>query len=567
MAFRRLAAKSALSVPRHVSSSFAPAALVLEVVVMASWMTAVVDATEAEAIRSAFPGVTTFPGDNDPCSWTGIVCNAGGAVTEINFVELGYSGGVDLPSLSALTSLEVLDLRQNSFTGTVDLTSLPSSLFDLRLNVNDFTGTVDLTSLPGSLEKLYVRDTELTGTVDLTSLPSSLQDLYLDRNNFTGSVDLTSLPSLMLEIRLNGNDLSGSADLTSLPSSMLEIRLDGNSFSGSVDLTSLPNGLERLDLHSNAFTGTLDQTGLPSSLTALTIGGNRWGCPAPVNAVSPGEAVTCVTATDTSTESTSVTGLRTGTATATGSGTTTGSGSDSTTISVTGLRTGTATATATGSGTATGSASDSATDTSTGLRTDTAPATGSGTSTGSGSDSATSLAGSFSSAVSATRTPAVVAVSFYPAARSLPYPRGSFNVQIRNPVGAEYRVSLSASSDCEQLFGTVVKGSEESRVLTLAVDDIERASTICVSFSGARFSRLPTYACPLGSDYDQCVSGGSTTIPQHLQPCNRGGEEYGQICWCYEGTGDIYCHYKYKEPWMGQGPSSLAEWRKMRARV
>ena len=56
-----------------------------------------------------------------------------------------------------------LDLSNNKFTGPVDLTSLPDSIFNLLLDSNTFSGVVSLDRLPAGMNHLGLSDTNLSG--------------------------------------------------------------------------------------------------------------------------------------------------------------------------------------------------------------------------------------------------------------------------------------------------------------------------------------------------------------------------------------------------------------------
>ena len=92
---------------------------------------------------------------------------------------------------------------------------------------------------------------KIAGTIDFTSLPSSLKEFVLGSTKLSGNVDLTSLPETLRIFMLMTNDFSGSIDLTSLPPSLHELDLADNKFSGTVDLTKLPASLTRIDLSGN----------------------------------------------------------------------------------------------------------------------------------------------------------------------------------------------------------------------------------------------------------------------------------------------------------------------------
>ena len=103
-------------------------------------------------------------------------------------------------------TLTHIDIENRLCFGTVNLTSLPSSLEVFKLYmVFHHPNQIDLTSLPQTLQLLSLNLNSLTGTVDLTSLPQSLHTLSLYGNKFTGTVDFTKLPANLKDIQLHGS--------------------------------------------------------------------------------------------------------------------------------------------------------------------------------------------------------------------------------------------------------------------------------------------------------------------------------------------------------------------------
>ena len=126
----------------------------------------------------------------------------------------------------------------------------------IKLNIQslcDLSGEVfgTCTERDGSLTKIYTVVDDITGTIDFTSLPSSLETWEMWQTKLSGNVDLTSLPETLHKLILIDNEFSGSIDLTSLPQSLRELNLHLNKFSGTVNLTKLPASLTRIDLGFN----------------------------------------------------------------------------------------------------------------------------------------------------------------------------------------------------------------------------------------------------------------------------------------------------------------------------
>ncbi|MCP4701918.1 MAG: hypothetical protein GY862_34425, partial [Gammaproteobacteria bacterium] len=98
---------------------------------------------------------------NTPCNWRGVTCVEGN-VTALSLNDSGLSGTV--PSLNALTRLEVLSLSRNQLNGLPDLSAL-AHLKELHVDGNRLCGDIllnrsALTSLRVDHNRLSVSDPE-----------------------------------------------------------------------------------------------------------------------------------------------------------------------------------------------------------------------------------------------------------------------------------------------------------------------------------------------------------------------------------------------------------------------
>ncbi|PWA52739.1 Concanavalin A-like lectin/glucanase, subgroup [Artemisia annua] len=267
--------------------------------------------------ESLLPLATKFPGLNwsvvvDCCSWDGISCDdEGSRVVELSIPNRGLREEFPL-SLQNLTSLSLLNLSYNFFSGPlsngffssfnnlkiIDLSynrlygnlpdTLSSTLQSLNCSSNFFNGTIQTTffNSPLTLIDLQISNNSFTGTIPssiCTSSPnlvtldisfnkfsgnipqgfgncSKLQILSAGFNNLTGRlpIDIDGARS-MQQLSLPGNYLMGEigeriTNLTNLTS----LSLFGNLFSGSIprNIGKL-SFLERLELHINILNGTI----------------------------------------------------------------------------------------------------------------------------------------------------------------------------------------------------------------------------------------------------------------------------------------------------------------------
>ncbi|XP_057841043.2 putative receptor-like protein kinase At3g47110 [Cryptomeria japonica] len=133
------------------------------------------------------------------CNWTGISCNKLMRVSTVNLESLGLVSQIS-PVLGNLSSLEVLDISNNSFHDVIpDLGQNLSNLKELHLLGNQLSGPIP-TSL-GNCSKLKFLDlslNSLNGNVPLQLRKlSSLQRLLLYDNFLTSSRTLPFLSALI----------------------------------------------------------------------------------------------------------------------------------------------------------------------------------------------------------------------------------------------------------------------------------------------------------------------------------------------------------------------------------
>ncbi|KAL6280040.1 hypothetical protein ACE6H2_016921 [Prunus campanulata] len=218
-------------------------------------------------------------------------------------------------SLSNATSLQLLEIQSNNFTGqmpdfrklhnlekfviqqnhlgsgTTDgdltfLTDLTNSteLKDLIMNDNNFGGTLptSISNLSAKLEMFWFYNNQIHGSIptDIGNLVN-LESLLMGGNSFTGSIptEIQKLSSLV-ELDISMNALSGR-----IPSSLgnltklYKLFLQGNNLEGVIP-SSLGNcqRLILLDLSNNKLSGAIPQQviGLPSLSLLLNLSTNNF---------------------------------------------------------------------------------------------------------------------------------------------------------------------------------------------------------------------------------------------------------------------------------------------------
>ena len=179
------------------------------------------------------------------------------------------------------TSLEMIDLQQNKFSGTIP-TEIGNliNLWSLNLDYNSISGT-----LPNSLgnlknlESLYIQHTDLEGEI-----PSSIINLKkitrvcLANNNFSGGIpeELAQLP-LLKYLHLGWNNLSGTiptvlGDCLALE----ELHLNDNNLGGNIpeELGEIRT-LKELNLNNNQLEGEIPENLINlSKLESLALSSN-----------------------------------------------------------------------------------------------------------------------------------------------------------------------------------------------------------------------------------------------------------------------------------------------------
>ncbi|OIT06314.1 PREDICTED: receptor protein kinase TMK1-like [Nicotiana attenuata] len=230
--------------------------------------------------------------DPDPCKWDHVGCSDDKRVTRIQIGHKNLQG--NLPQeLSKLTQLERLELQWNNISGPLPSLSGLSSLQVLMLSNNQFsfipadffTGMSSLQSVEvdnnpllgweipeslknaSSLKNFSANSANVSGKIPSFFSPDEfpgLVNLHLALNNLEGELP-SSFSGLLLEsLWLNGQKLSGGIDVLQNMTFLKEVWLHSNGFSGPLPDFSGLKDLEVLNLRDNSFTGPL-----PASLVNL----------------------------------------------------------------------------------------------------------------------------------------------------------------------------------------------------------------------------------------------------------------------------------------------------------
>ncbi len=238
--------------------------------------------------------------DKPLSTWYGVVTDSNERVTELTLRRNNLGG--QIPNLSALTNLRLLDLQDNRLRGPIPVLSALTNLRKLHLDFNQLSGPFPHAGAFPTLFELSLHSNNLSGPIpDLSGL-STLRVLTLSGNHLSGQIpDLSAFYELVF-LNLSDNQLSGPVpllshhhrledlllrenrltgqipDLSSL-TSLEALDLGHNQLSGPVpDLSALTN-LDRLILRDNQLSGSIPDLSHLTSLAALDLGDNRLSGP------------------------------------------------------------------------------------------------------------------------------------------------------------------------------------------------------------------------------------------------------------------------------------------------
>ncbi|RDY06782.1 Receptor-like kinase TMK4, partial [Mucuna pruriens] len=175
-------------------------------------------------------------------NFTSVPPAAFAALTSLQILSLGSNPSLapwPFPTdLASSTSLNDLDLGTASLTGPLpDIFDKLISLQNLRLSYNNLTGNLPNSLAASSITKLWINNqaTGFSGTIDVLSNMTELYQAWLHKNQFTGSIpDLSQCKSLF-DLQLRDNQLTGVVPSSLMGISALKnVSLDNNELQGPV---------------------------------------------------------------------------------------------------------------------------------------------------------------------------------------------------------------------------------------------------------------------------------------------------------------------------------------------
>ncbi|PIN25436.1 Serine/threonine protein kinase [Handroanthus impetiginosus] len=233
------------------------------------------------ALRTSLnPPVDLSWSDPDPCKWRNVICSMNNRVTKIQIGHQNLQGAIP-KELSLLTQLELLELQWNNISGPLPSLSGLSSLQVLMLSNNQFTSMPAF--FPG--HNFSANSANVTGRIPSFLGPDALPrltNLHLAHNNLKGELPLALSWSQIESFWVNSQKLGGGIDVLQNMTFLKEVWLHANEFSGPLpDFSGLKN-LETLSLRDNLFTGQVPLSLMNlDSLKAVNLTNNLLQGPTP----------------------------------------------------------------------------------------------------------------------------------------------------------------------------------------------------------------------------------------------------------------------------------------------
>jgi len=189
-----------------------------------------------------------------PCQWFGVTCVNNHVVT-IKLDKNQLNGNV--PNLSGLTVLKILNLSRNNLTGGLPSFNALLELEILALDNNKLNGRLPELSHLKMLRILELNKNQLTGNLPNLDNFIELEEINLSDNQFVG--DLPSLKKMnkLQKFAIYNNQLTGNLPELDQLVSLKSMHLSGNRLTGQIPDVSNLLQLESLNLSVNQLSGNL----------------------------------------------------------------------------------------------------------------------------------------------------------------------------------------------------------------------------------------------------------------------------------------------------------------------
>jgi Leucine-rich repeat (LRR) protein len=215
----------------------------------------------------------------DPCSCTDVIGCDGGRIVSVHLSDrqLSFDASKD-DSLSHLSALQTLNfgpgVHPQNLVGPLPqwLLKLTTSLTVLHLGNNHFSGGIGLVAKLTNLKYLRLAGNKFNGSIEALAPLSKLVTLRIDANDFSGPIDAMKQLTNLDWAELGGNQLTGTINALRNLKKLGLLNLRNNQLTGPINVLETLTSLTYLNLDSNQLTGTIpSELGQLVGLRTLTI--------------------------------------------------------------------------------------------------------------------------------------------------------------------------------------------------------------------------------------------------------------------------------------------------------
>jgi hypothetical protein len=240
---------------------------------------------------------------SSPCSWLGVGCSAGGAITSLQLQGNGLAGnftdglacltpaqasgivtlnldfnslGGSVPSFAGWDALQVVSMYANKITGVPAAFQAPR-LLTMRLSNNDIYGQhPDFSLCPGIEIISFDSCNKMYGPVPSYSAFVNLTFLSLGVNQFTGPIPSFANNTKLRYLWLYSNPLGGQIPALNANLQLEQIYMNDNMLTGPLPDVSMLANLKTLVVGSNSLSGDLSLLSIPQTVLYIDLSRNQF---------------------------------------------------------------------------------------------------------------------------------------------------------------------------------------------------------------------------------------------------------------------------------------------------
>ncbi|TYH68274.1 hypothetical protein ES332_D06G246900v1 [Gossypium tomentosum] len=174
-----------------------------------------------------------------------------------NLQELGINGCNLKGSLpmcfSNLTSLKMLSLSYNQFSGNISALQSLTLLESLDISSNQFSGNISAIQSLTLLASLDLSSNQFSGNILAIQSLTLLESLDLSSNKFSGTTSAIQSLTLLASLDLSFNQFSGNISAIQSLTLLASLDLSFNQLSGNISALESLTSLQLLDVSNNKF--------------------------------------------------------------------------------------------------------------------------------------------------------------------------------------------------------------------------------------------------------------------------------------------------------------------------